>query len=54
MFEKPAYVCCKAEDMESRHNQTPSENYNQVFFHKTTQTEIDDLELKWGDDLIKN
>ena len=45
MIEKLAYVCCKAEDMESRHNQTPSENYNQVAVHEATQTEIDDLEL---------
>ena len=45
MIEKPTYVCCKAEDMESRRNQTPSENYNQVVVHEATQTEIDDLEL---------
>ena len=53
MFGKPTYVCCKAEDMESRRSQTPSEKYNQVVIHEATQTKIDDLELKWGDDLIK-
>ena len=45
MIEKPAYVCCKAADMESRHSQTLAENYNQVVVHEATQTEIDDLEL---------
>ena len=53
MIEKLAYVCCKAEDMESRHSQTPSENYNQVSVYEATQTEIDDLELQWGDNLRK-
>ena len=53
MIEKLAYVCCKAEDMESRRSQTPSENYNQVVVHEATQTETDDLELQWGDKLIK-
>ena len=53
MIEKLAYVCCKAEDMESKRSQTPSENYNQVVVHEATQTEIDDLELQWGDNLLK-
>ena len=39
--------------MESRRSQTPSENYNQVAVHEATQTEIDDLELQWGDNLKK-
>ena len=53
MFGKLAYVCCKAEGMESKRNQTLSGNYNKVVVHEATQTEIGDLELKWGDDLIK-
>ena len=39
--------------MESRRSQTPSENYNQVIVHESTQTETNDLELQWGDNLIK-
>ena len=53
MFEKPTYVCCKAEGMESMRSQKPLGNYNQVVFHEAPQTEIGDLELKWRDDLIK-
>ena len=53
MFGKPTYVYCKAEGMESRRSQKPSGNYNQVVVHEATQTKIGDLELKWGDDLIK-
>ena len=47
------YVCCKAEGMESRSCQKPSGSYNQVVVHEAPHTEISDLELKWGDDLIK-
>ena len=53
MIERLAYVCCKVEEMESRRSQTPSENYNQVVVHEATQMETYDLELQWGDNLIK-